>query len=185
MIMAAKRRSGKRPDRRCFAGLCARKAQGWPLQGAGLCPLRGQGGRSFSLGRVVFSCTYADVVGCSFPLAGKNQRATGGSQSEPAPWLPPAPRRLVWARNLRLRKANSFLAGAAWNGLRCHACCLLAAGRHRWAALVGRGVVGLSGDGYCVWTDRSDKVRFSATVHGRRSMSSLRRPPQEVAASLN
>ena len=30
-------------------------------------------------------------AGCSFPLAGKNQRATGGSQIETAPWLPPDP----------------------------------------------------------------------------------------------
>ena len=33
----------------------------------------------------------AGKQGCSFPLAGKNQRATGGSQSETAPWLPPDP----------------------------------------------------------------------------------------------
>ena len=38
-----------------------------------------------------FLCPSADGRGCSFPLAGKNQRATGGSQSETAPWLPPAP----------------------------------------------------------------------------------------------
>ena len=34
------------------------------------------------------------IRGCarrSFPLAGKNQRATGGSQTETAPWLPPDP----------------------------------------------------------------------------------------------
>ena len=35
------------------------------------------------------------------------------------------------------------------------------------------------------WRDRSETVRFSAAVHGRRSWSSLRRPPQEVAASLD
>ena len=39
-------------------------------------------------------------------------------------------------------EANSFLAGAAWNGLGCYVHCPLAAGRHRWAALVVRGVVG-------------------------------------------
>ena len=98
---------------------------------------------------------------------------------------PRTPRRLAWGWSLLLRAANCFLAGAAWNALRCYACCPLAAGRHRWAALAARGVVGLSGDGYCVWTDKEDKARFSATVHGRRSMSSLRRPPQEVAASLD
>ena len=37
-----------------------------------------------------------------------------------------------------LREANGFLAGAAWNALRYYACCPLAAGRHRWAALVAR-----------------------------------------------
>ena len=42
-----------------------------------------------------------------------------------------------------LREAIRFLAGAAWNGFRCCACCPLAAGRHRGAALVGRGMVGL------------------------------------------
>ena len=42
-----------------------------------------------------------------------------------------------------LREANCFLAGAAWNDLRCYACCPLAAGRHRWAALAAREVVGL------------------------------------------
>ena len=42
-----------------------------------------------------------------------------------------------------LREANCFLAGAARNALRCYACCTLAAGRHRWAALVAREVVGL------------------------------------------
>ena len=33
--------------------------------------------------------------------------------------------------------------------------------------------------------DRSGTMQFSAAVHGRRSRSSLRRPPQEVAASLD
>ena len=42
-----------------------------------------------------------------------------------------------------MREAIGFLAGAAWSGFRCHACCPLAAGRHRWAALAGREVVGL------------------------------------------
>ena len=43
-----------------------------------------------------------------------------------------------------LCEANCFLAGAAWSALRCYAYRLLAAGRHRWAALVVRGMVGLS-----------------------------------------
>ena len=41
-----------------------------------------------------------------------------------------------------LRAAIGFLAGAAWNDLRYYACCPLATGRHRWAALGGREVVG-------------------------------------------
>ena len=40
-------------------------------------------------------------------------------------------------------EANCFLAGAAWSGLGYYACCPLAAGRHQWAALVAREVVGL------------------------------------------
>ena len=43
-----------------------------------------------------------------------------------------------------LREAIGFLAGAAWSALRCYAYRLLAAGRHRWAALVARKMVGLS-----------------------------------------
>ena len=42
-----------------------------------------------------------------------------------------------------LCEANCFLAGAAWNGFRGYVCRPLAAGRHRWAALVARGLVGL------------------------------------------
>ena len=51
---------------------------------------------------------------------------------------PRTPPRLGWGRGLMLCEANCFLAGAAWNGLRCYACRPLAAGRHRWAALVAR-----------------------------------------------
>ena len=39
----------------------------------------------------LFFCPRRGHEGCSFPLAGKNQRATGGSQSVTAPWLPPDP----------------------------------------------------------------------------------------------
>ena len=128
-------------------------------------------------------CTSVDVGGCSFPLAGKNQRAPGGSQYETAPWLPPGPpRHLAWGRNLLLREAIGFLVGAAWSGFRGYACCPLAGGRHRWAALVARVTVSLSGCGWCMWTDRTDKTRPCATVHGRRSGSHLHRPPQEVDA---
>ena len=41
-----------------------------------------------------------------------------------------------------LREANCFLAGAAWSSFGCYVSCLLAAGRHRWAALAARGLVG-------------------------------------------
>ena len=41
-----------------------------------------------------------------------------------------------------LREAIRFLAGAAWNGFGCYVSCPLAAGRHRWAALAARGLVG-------------------------------------------
>ena len=83
-----------------------------------------------------------------------------------------------------LRAAIGFLAGAAWNDLRYYACCPLATGRHRWAALVARGVVGLGHICMARW-DRLGTLRFTVTVYGRRSRSNLRRPPQEVAASLN
>ena len=58
---------------------------------------------------------------------------------------PRTPRRLGCGRNLMRSEAIGFLAGAAWNGFRGYVCRPLAAGRHRWAALVVRGVVGLSG----------------------------------------
>ena len=58
---------------------------------------------------------------------------------------PRAPRRLGWGWNLLLREAIRFLAGAAWSDFRCCACCPPAVGRHQWAALAARGVVGLSG----------------------------------------
>ena len=55
---------------------------------------------------------------------------------------PRTPRRLAWGWSLLLREANGFLAGAAWNSWGCYTWCPLAAGRHRWAALVARGLVG-------------------------------------------
>ena len=134
--------------------------------------------------RVWLPCTSADVRGV---LSHSRERTKGrpvAANLRQHHGCPRTPRRLAWGWNLLLREANSFLAGAAWNGFRGYVCCPLAAGRHRWAALVGRGLVGLAGFG-CRWTDRADKARFSAMVHGRRRRSSLRRPPQEVAASLN
>ena len=78
-----------------------------------------------------------------FPTRGKEPKGARGQPIRASTMAAPrTPRRLVWVRNLLLRKANTFLAGAAWNNFRCHACRPLAAGRHRWAALVARGLVG-------------------------------------------
>ena len=59
-----------------------------------------------------------------------------------------------------LREANCFLAGAAWSDFGCYACCPLATGRHRGAALVAREVVSLwlrlMGAGFlCPWRGRA------------------------------
>ena len=129
-----------------------------------------------------FLCTSADVRGV---LSHSRERTKGRPvAANPRQYhgCPRTPRRLVWGRNLLLREAICFLAGAAWNSLGCYAARPLAAGRHRWAALAARGVVSLS-RAYRAKRNRLETVRFSATPHGRRSRSSLRRPPQEVAAS--
>ena len=55
---------------------------------------------------------------------------------------PRPPRHLAWGRNILLREAIGFLAGAAWNGFGCYACCLLAT-RRTVAAFVVRRFVGL------------------------------------------
>ena len=70
--------------------------------------------------------------------------------------------------------------------LGCYACCPLAAGRHRGAALVARGVVGLGcAERARLLVQLPEQTRCGLPVarHGRRSLSNLRRPPQEVAAS--
>ena len=57
-------------------------------------------------------------------------------------------------------EAIGFLAGAAWSALRCYAYRLLAAGRHRWAALAVRGLVGLSGVTWLAgWCGGADQER--------------------------
>ena len=75
-------------------------------------------------------------------------------------------------------EANSFLAGAAWSALECYARCPLAAGRHRWAALVAREVVGLwlrlLGTGF---------LCSSADVQGVLSLSRERTKGRPVAAN--
>ena len=93
---------------------------------------------------VRFLCTSADVRGV---LSHSRERTKGrpvAANPRQHHGCPRTPRRLGWGRNLMSREAMRFLAGAAWSGFRCCACCPLAAGRHRGAALVGRGVVGLS-----------------------------------------
>ena len=63
-----------------------------------VCPCGGCGGfmhavrarLRFLLGTGIL-CPWHGHAGRSFPLAGKNQRAPGGSQNETAPWLPPDP----------------------------------------------------------------------------------------------
>ena len=81
-----------------------------------------------------------------FPTRGKEPKGARGQPIRASTMAAPGPL-AAWlgGRNLMLREANCFLAGAAWNGFRGYVCRPLAAGRHRWAALVVRGVVGLSG----------------------------------------
>ena len=76
---------------------------------------------------------------------------------------PRTPRRLGCGRNLMLREAIRFLAGAAWNGLGCYVCCPLAAGRHRRAALVACGLVSLSGVSRLVsWHGGTGRKRYGS-----------------------
>ena len=132
---------------------------------------------------VLFPCTSADVRAV---LSHSRERTKGrpvAANPGQHHGCPRTPRRVVWGQSLMGSEANCFLAGAAWSGLGCCARCTLAAGRHRWAALVARRVVGLAGfGGVC---DLTGQTRYSISwwLHDRRSMSSLRRPPQEDAAS--
>ena len=130
-----------------------------------------------------FLCTSADVEGV---LSLSRERTKGrpvAAKSNMHHGCPRTPRRLACGWSLVGHEANCFLAGAAWSGFRDYVCCPQAVGRHRWAALVARGVVGLGHICMARW-DRLGTLRFTVTVYGRRSRSSLRRPPQEVAASL-
>ena len=72
--------------------------------------------------------------GCSFPLAGKNQRATGGSQTEPAPWLPPDPSSLGLRTEPHAARGYWLPRGGGLE--RLEVLCLLSAGGR--AAPVGR-----------------------------------------------
>ena len=107
-----------------------------------------------------FLCTSADVRGV---LSHSRERTKGrpvAAKSRQHHGCPRTPRRLGCGRNLLLREAIGFLAGAAWSGFRCHACCPLAAGRHRWAALAVRGLVGLSGVTWLAgWCGGADQER--------------------------
>ena len=175
---AMTRHGSKVIRKRCFPALRAAEAAG-PLpvaQTSELFLLRGAG----------FLCPWRGRAGRSFPLAGKNQRAPGGSQSETAPWLPPGPSPLGLGVEPLVARGYSLPRGGGLE--RLGVLCLLSAGGR--AAPVGRprcarggGPVGRFAACQMAWRNRSGMVRFSATVHGRRSRSSLRRPPQEVAAS--
>ena len=82
---------------------------------------------------------------CGAVLSHSRERTKGrpvAAQSSKHHGCPRTPPRLAWGRNIMLREAIGFLAGAAWNGWGCYAIRPLAAGRHRWAALVARGLVG-------------------------------------------
>ena len=90
-----------------------------------------------------FLCTSTDVRGV---LSHSRERTKGrpvAAKSRQHHGCPRTPPRLAWGRSLVLCEAIGFLAGAAWNGWGCYAIRPLAAGRHRWAALVAREVVGL------------------------------------------
>ena len=92
---------------------------------------------------VRFLCTSADVGGV---LSHSRERTKGrpvAAKPRQHHGCPRTPRRLAWGWSLLLREAIGFLAGAAWNGFRGYVCRPLAAGRHQWAALVGRKMVGL------------------------------------------
>ena len=124
----------------------------------------------------------------SFPLAGKNQRTTGGSQSESAPWLPPDPSPLGLGTEPHVERGYSLPRGGGleqlWMLRQLSAGGRAApGGRPRWAR--GGGPVECDAACRLAWRDRSGMAWFTAAVHGRRSRSSLRRPPQEVAASLD
>ena len=82
------------------------------------------------------------VRGCSFPLAGKNQRATGGSPIEQAPWLPPDPSPLGLGAKPRAAQGYRLPRGGGLE--RLEVLCLLSAGgraapvgRPRWARVGG------------------------------------------------
>ena len=78
-----------------------------------------------------------------FPTRGKEPKGARWQPIRDSTMAAPGPLAAwVEGRNLLLRKANCFLAGAAWSGLGCCARCPLAAGRHRGAALAARRVVG-------------------------------------------
>ena len=98
--------------------------------------------------RLMARGTFARSAGVRGVLSHSRERTKGrpvAAKPRQHHGCPRTPRRFVWGRSLMGSEANCFLAGAAWNGFRGCVCRPLAAGRHRWAALVGRGVVGLSG----------------------------------------
>ena len=158
-----------------------------------VCPCGGCGGfvhavrarLRFLLGTGIF-CPWHGHAGRSFPLAGKNQRAPGGSQIETAPWLPPDPSSLGLGTEPHVERGYSLPRGGGLEQLWMLRQ-LSAGGR---AAPVGRPRCARGGGSCAQWwirtqPDRSETLHSSAASHGRRRRSNLRRPPQEVAASLD
>ena len=186
------------PGGGCAGGVAhlSQRAGLLPVAGGGIASPDAEGGIPWPVARArgvlsldvegLFPCTSADVGGCSFPLAGKNQRAPGGSQSETAPWLPPGPSPLGLGAEPLVARGYLLPRGGGLEQLGVLRCSS-AGGR---AAPVGRPRCARSGEPVgrfvacqLAWKNRSRTMRFSATLHGRRSRSNLRRPPQEVAAS--
>ena len=161
----------------------------WRPRGGGLerlevlCPLSA-GGRAVPAG-TGFLCPWHGRGRLFFPSRGKEPKG--------ARWQPNRDSTMA---------APGLLSAWAGGGTSCHAR-LFASSRGRLGAAWGIMPVvrwrpgGTSGppslrarwwalERACgVRCDRSGTLRFTEMVHGRRSLSSLRRPPQEVAASLD
>ena len=136
----------------------ARACQGWFFRREGALA-RCAGEVSF-FRRVRGLCPSADEGGVLSHSRERTKGRPGAAHPRQHQRCPRPPRRLVWERNLLMREANCFLAGAAWNALRCHARRSLAAGRHQWAALVAREMTGMSGMTWLVgWRDGAGRER--------------------------
>ena len=119
----------------------ARACQGWFFRREGALA-RCAGEVSF-FRRVRGLCPSADEGGVLSHSRERTKGRPGAAKPRQRHGCPRTPRRLVWGRNLWVREAIGFLAGAAWSSFGGYVCCPLAVGRHRWAALVARGSVSL------------------------------------------